>query len=201
MGTTSLQGAQLAAWMDSAGKWFEAGGHNGGKYIAWAMIDDVALLSYDKDPQTGEVTFYNDLSGKHVLSDAKQNLVFTAETALHCGFSDGTAGSTEELAKLLDLPKWHELTDYGRRIAADWKRTCETAQREIPLLIERMGYAGRGQRDAQVVLGKRIQILQDLIRWVDRCPNVALQMLPEKPVLERQLEEARKEMADMKRQR
>lgn len=195
-GTRSLQGRQLEKWIEIAGEWFEAGGRS--RYVAAAMIEDQAELSYDKDPVTGDVIFYPDLSGQYVLSRKGENLVFTAETALDCGFSDGTASTEAELAKLLNLPKWHELTDYGRRLADEWKRTCEQAEREIPILLDRVN-RDNPALDRQANLGRRIQTLEDLVRWLDRCPNIAEGMLPERAVLLRQIEELRRQLAEMRR--
>ena len=169
------------------------------RWIALSMKNNHYECSYDKDPETGEVTFYGDLSGKYVLSDANSNLCFNASNALHCGFSDGTADTTEQLAKLLNLPKWNEIDDYGRRIAKDWQRICDEAKAEIPLAAARYDYKDMGSGDPMVIIGTRIQIIEDLIRWWNRCPNVAQQMLPPKEELERDVVQLRKTLADMKR--
>ena len=171
------------------------------KYVALAMKLNQYMCSYDKDPVTGEVTFYGDLSGQYILSDDKSNLCFNASTALHCGFSDGTADTPEELAKLLNLPKWNEVDDYGRKIAKEWQRTCELAQQEIPLALARYGYKNRGSGDAVVVLGTQVQIIEELIGWWNRCYNVcAMSGLPPKEELERELAELKKQLADIRRQ-
>jgi hypothetical protein len=169
------------------------------RWIALSMKNNHYLCSYDKDPVTGEVTFYGDLSGQYVLSDANSNLCFNASNALHCGFSDGTADTPEQLAKLLNLPKWNEIDDYGRRLAKEWQRICEEAKTEIPLAAARYRYKNVGSGDAMVVLGTRIQIIEDLIRWWNRCHNVAQQMLPSKDDLEREVVELKKQLADIKR--
>lgn len=59
-------------------------------------------LSYDIDESTGEVTFYQTVSGKHILNDGNDILTLTAESAEECGFSSGTAGTIEELQVLLE---------------------------------------------------------------------------------------------------
>jgi hypothetical protein len=194
-GTTSAKGEELEAWLRDAGRYMEEGGRS--PYIAWAMIDDQALLSYDKDPVTGEVVWHNDLSGEFDLSDEKDNLVFNASTALACKFSNGTANTIDDLAALMHLGKWRELSDYGRKIAEEWQRTCKKAQEEIPLLIGRMQY--KGGDDAKSALGAQINILRELIKWWDRCPNVAMMSLPPKDELERRLEELQKRMADIRK--
>ena len=199
-GTTALKGKQLEYWMNAAGEWMEDGGHS--KYLAHAMIHAPSKVSYNKDPETGKVTWYDDLSGEVVLSDGKSNLVFTSTTATKCGFADGVADTEEELATVLNLPKWHEIDNHGRRMAKDWQETVKRAEHEIPLLWNRLSYAGTGSGDLVEILGKRIQIYEKLIRWHDRCPNVALMtgLLP-KDRLEREVKELRKQLADIKKAR
>ncbi len=189
------KGKELDEWLKRAGDWMEQGGRS--PYIAEAMIDEAKLLSYDKDPVTGKVTFYGDLSGAHVLSGPDENLVFTATSAVDCGFADGIADNEAELAKLLDLPEWNEISDYGRKIAKDWYATVDKANGEVQRLMNRLQYAGTGSGDPAVMIGKRIQILQDILRWADRCPN-CLQGL-QREDLEREIRELRKELADMKK--
>ncbi len=199
-GTTALSGKELRDWQRRAGDWMEAGSRS--RYIAEAMIHSPNLLSYDKDDVTGEVTFYNDLSGKTILSRSGENLVFTASTALDRGFSDGTARNEQELAELLDLPEWYETSDYGRRIAANWQKNVETAQRELVLLVNRLSYAGTGSGDPVEILGTRIKIYEKFVRWHDRCPNCAqFGGLPPKEQIKREIQVMRKELADLKRRK
>ncbi len=197
-GTKSWSGDELELWMTNAGEWMESGGRS--RYIAEAMIHSPNLLSYDKDADTGEVTFYNDLSGEHILSRDGENLVFTASDALACGFSDGTANNEKELAELLDLGEWNEISDYGRRIAKDWQDLVERAQRELRLLEQRLSYAGTGSGDPVEILGNRIKIYEKFIRWKDRCPPCTMGM-PPKETLQREIAEMRRELAKLKKRR
>ena len=73
--------------------------------FAGPMVIVARQLSYDIDSETGEITYYDDLTGKHPLSDGTsvEVLALTANNALDCGLSDGTADTREELAALLDL--------------------------------------------------------------------------------------------------
>jgi len=191
----SLKGEELQKWLRAAGDWMESGGRS--RYIAEAMIDDVKLLSYDKDPVTGEVTWHNDLSGEHVLSDEKTNLVFTASTAMDSGFADGIADTPEQLAKLLNMPKWREKDDYGRKIAKEWLPLVDRAKQELPLRGARLQYKGMAE-GGRAQLGARIRIIRDVIHWWDLCPNVCLLMgVPPKEVLERELEELQRALARM----
>ena len=198
-GGVALQGEELRKWLDSGGRWMQSGGRS--PCIAWAMIDDTVCLSYDKDPTTGEVTWHCDLSGEFVLSDQKTNLTFTSSNAVHSGFADGIADTEEDLAQLLNLPKWVELGN-GRKIAETWLKTVDQAKYEIPLLVERLDYKSTGLLDDQARLGTQIQIFNKLLNWWDRAPNVCfLSGVPPKDELERILAEMKKSMSDMKRAR
>jgi len=197
-GTKSWSGDELELWLKNAGDWMESGGRS--RYIAEAMIHNSKLLSYDKDADTGEVTFYNDLSGETILSRTSENLVFTASNALDCGFSDGTASNEQELAELLDLGEWYEISDYGRRIAKDWQDLVKRGQRELRLLQERLSYAGTGSGDPVEILGNRIKIYEKFLRWKDRCPPCTMGM-PPKENIKRQISEMRRELANLKKRR
>lgn len=169
------------------------------EHIARAMKLNKYMCSYDKDPETGEVTFYGDLSGEYVLSDSESNLCFNSSNALDCGFSDGTADTGEDLAKLLDLPRWNEKSDYGRRIAAKWQRTCKEAKGEIPRLLTRLNY-WKSAGDYEERIGGLIQIYSELIRWCERAELVTLfEFGLDKNELENQVEQLRKELADYRR--
>jgi hypothetical protein len=175
--------------------------HGYSEHIARAMKFNHHMCTYDKDPKTGKVTWYGDLSGEFKLSDANSNLCFNSSNALHSGFSKGTADTVEELARLLDLKKWHEVSDHGRKIAKQWQETSERAKEEIQRLAARLEYWKIGGGNPEEILGARISILKKLIRWWDRAPNVAQMMLPEKWQLERELAELMKQMADMQKNR
>ena len=197
-GTKSWSGDELELWLTNAGDWMESGGRS--RYIAEAMIHNPKLLSYDKDADTGEVTFYNDLSGETILSRTSENLVFTASNALDCGFSDGTADNEQELAELLDLGEWNEISDYGRRIAKDWQDTVKKANRELRLLEQRLSYAGTGSGDPVEILGTRIKIYEKFMRWQDRCPPCTMGM-PPRETIQREITEMRRELARLKKRR
>ena len=203
-GQKAWTGEKLERWQTLAGDWMEASGRS--RYIAEAMIHSPNLLSYDKDSDTGNVTFYNDLSGETILSRAGENLVFTASNALECGFSDGTADNEQELAEVMEVGTWHETSDYGRRIADDLQNLVKRAEREIPLLQQRLAYAGTGSGDPVEILGKRIKIFEKLSRWKDRCLPcteglIAGATVQPKEVLQREIAEMRRELAKLKKRR
>ena len=168
------------------------------EHIARSMKLTRYMCSYDKDLETGEVTWYGDLSGEFDLSDDSHNLTFTSSNALHCGFSKGTADTEEELAKLLDLPKWHEMSTYGREIAKEWQDLVKQCKEQVPRLLRERALAGNAASQRERI-GKLIQIDKKLIRWIERCPwPCRLMGLPEKEVFEREIEELRRQLARLR---
>lgn len=200
-GGVSAKGVELAAWLDRCSEVVQSAGRS--PYVVRAMIHAPLLCSYDRDEETGKVTVYDTLQGEFDLSDEVNNLTLNASNALHCGYSQGTADTEEELAKVMQLPEWKEAADgVGRRIHEEWQRTVKQAQQEVPKLIQRLNYKGTGSGDPAVILGTRIQIVQELLRWYDRCyPVVVYEAgLPQdKAPLERQLEEMRRQLGQMRR--
>jgi len=191
-GTTALKGAEMEAWIKTLGDWMEEGGRN--RLIAGAMVHAPLQLSYDKDPQTGEVTFYGDLSGEYILSRSGENLTFNSSNAVHSGFADGVADTYEQMAKLLDLPEWHEKSDYGRQVFEDWQDTVEKANEELPRLIAEFNNS-TGVADGQRVLGKRLQVLKRMISWRRRAAVLCDQRgIPPTPQLERMIVETRRDL-------
>ena len=114
------------------------------------------MLSYTKDPESGEVEWFDDLSGNVVLARPGENLTFNSSNAARSGFSQGTADNLEELAELMGLPYWYETNDYGRKIAKNWTTTYKRLTTEVPLVIARLGFQGTGSGDRRVVIGKQI---------------------------------------------
>jgi hypothetical protein len=187
----ALDGEELERWIRNAGRWMESGGRS--PLIAEAMIIAERELSFTRDPETGRVTFYNNLSGERVLVGKGENLTLTAHDAVACGFANGIANTTGELARLLDLPKWHEVSDYGRRIHEEWTSTVDRAEDEVRRLMAELG---RG-----VTLQRQLAITREFIRWLDRAPNVMRYQfgVGSKEALERQERDLRRQIAAERR--
>jgi hypothetical protein len=195
-GNAAVQGDTQERWTQKFVDLVTSRGYS--EHIGRAMTASRYMCSYDKNEDTGEVTFYGDLSGEYILSDDKSNLCFNSSNALHCGFSKGTADTEEELAALLQLPKWREVDDYGRRIAEDWQATIERADREIPRLIRDRQLKNTAGTTVQR-LGTLIQVNKKLIRWIEIAPMYCLTRLQPKEVLEQEIEQWRRELANLNR--
>lgn len=174
------------------GQWFEEGGRPA--IIAHSMILAESELSYDRDPETGVVTWYPNLSGQYILSRDGENLVFNASNAAHSKFAQGIADTTDDLAKLLNFPEWREVNDAGRRIHQNWIRTVEQAQEQIRRAQFR--YENPVGRDQIEVLGYQLRQLEEILRGYERLGTPRENLAG----IDRQMKEIRKRIADLRRQ-
>ena len=184
-GTKAAEGAQLAAWVKDFGDVAEAGGRS--RIPAECMVTRTKMASYDKDPETGKVTWYPDMRGEHNISNDAQVLTLNADNALDSNYIDGIANTEEELAVLLDLEEWYEITDQGRKIHESWHRLCERCKKDVM----------RIQRDLQLRPERRIALLEELLVWWDRCePMMMWELRPlglPKDELRRMIERERRQ--------
>lgn len=197
-GAESIKGAQLEAWLQKIFEVCEGGGRWG--HVCRCMVYAEYELSYDFDPETGKVTWYDNMNGKYPLSDKKDNLSMNATDAVRSRFAQGRANTEYELFEAMQLEEGtYVVSDVGKKIANDWKRTQEQAHYEVPRLA-------REVQDPTVVgdpvtrLGARIQALKKIIAWWDRAPNVMMEMqAPPKERLQEQLKQLQKQLADAQR--
>ncbi|MFG0282996.1 MAG: hypothetical protein ACF8R7_01115 [Phycisphaerales bacterium JB039] len=169
------------------------GGYDPQIMLAMQVTDDLreggAPLSYDKDPATGNVTFYQNTEGEHVLNTEDRILTFTSKTAEACGFSKGTADTLDQLAEAMGLTEvvwvgeWVDGVDYPvcraeqymrdfrdrtARDAANLGQYFTTYQQAIAIAQatpreDRGAFVGRARRE-----------LNKIVKMVDNNPNMAL---------------------------
>lgn len=205
-GTTAAKGESLAGWLDLAGRVAKEGGRN--PHLAKCMIKVELELSYDIPEGGGpkDAIFREDTKGKYILDRADTMLTLNAAQALACGFSDGTADTVEELAKVMGLPMWKEVNETGRKIYRDWQKLLKEGTEEVTLLLNQYEYKGTSSGDPEKIIGNRIRIITEIIRWTNRCWSCTFEAagaLPEQiiPQLERELENLRQQLAEIKRQK
>ncbi len=187
--------AELAQWAIVAGEWMEAGGRFG--HIGPVMVEQELSLSYDKDPQTGEIRWYTTLEGAHDLSRPGENLTFNSSAAIACGFAQGIADNEDELGKALGLPYWYETNDVGRTISEEWTETADRCLKESELIIARLGFQTGADRRA--TLGKQLKNLQALRSWCIRAPEAMLWGPGiRKSDIEAQIDEVRRRLRDLR---
>jgi hypothetical protein len=200
------KGESLAAWLELAGEVAKEGGRD--PHMAKCMIVKDLVCSYDIPEGGGpkDARFRPDTKGQFLLDGDDTMLSFTAETALACGFSDGTADSTAELAKLMGLREWKEFNDSGRKIYRDWQSLLERGTNEMATLWVQFQYKGDSDPDPIATLGVKIRIVKDLIRWHEKCWSCALAAtfekgvgIPPKEYLEQLLKELEKALSDLRR--
>lgn len=165
--------------------------------IGRAMAHRAALLSYDKDPETGEVTFYDTLEGKFVLSNAEQNLNFNAPEAAHCGFSGGTADSRERLLELMGVnPATVEWSNAGEKLHEKWMKTCARCTEECFDISREMRNGGQATGTAEAVLRAQIKGIDKLIEWWKKAPEMMRYELrvPEVDELTRRRDDLREQL-------
>ena len=185
-GQTAISGGELNAWLEKFSEVADIGGRD--PIIARCMVTRTAMASYDKDEDTGKVTIYPDMRGEFNLSDENNVLTLNVDNAIDCGYADGVADTTDELAVLLDLPEWHEVNDSGRKIHERWQRNVKQCRERIPRLQAEL------QRNPE----KAITLLKELLGWYSRCyPVLVYEMgLPPDPdPIRRQIEELRRQRA------
>jgi membrane-bound ClpP family serine protease len=168
-GHESIQGAQLEAWLRRIAEISEAGGRNG--HIAKCMVYSPLVVSYTRDPKTGKVTFFEDGSGEKMLSDEKDNLTLTADQALDCGFSQGTANTQEELFEKMQLkPGTFVVNEEGRKIGQTWEKTLANAEKQRRVIMQDWDLAGDGVKG----LAKRIELCKKMQDVWNRAEPVAM---------------------------
>jgi len=188
----ALEGYALLQWLDAARDIFEQTEYS--PHIAQAMVKHDYYLTADREVlPSGEIriTWYEDDSGEFQLSRPNENLVLTASEALKFGVSLGTADNNAEMAEVLNLDGWVEVSDDGRKIMEKWIRTFEAGKKEIRALRMKLSLLGGSQSD----LGQRVAVLRELIKWCKRLgPQVSRMQGLDQAALERELKTLLRQM-------
>ncbi|MCW5765254.1 MAG: hypothetical protein KIT68_04695 [Phycisphaeraceae bacterium] len=137
--------------------------------------------------EDGNVTWFQDLSGKHVLNDGKTILTFNAKDAVRFKFAKGIAATKEDLVKVMGLNEveWagKEASDFLDRNMRESDRTQKRIT-ELQTKYQLALNAARQLQDRQLrgqEIGKARQALNEMKRWINVNPNFALMtgMTPE----------------------
>jgi hypothetical protein len=199
-GRDSVYGEQLDKFRDELGDIVEKNGRPRSVFLAMVLSKDV--LTYTKDPVTGKPTFHDKITGlpgEVVLSDDKDNLTFNASNALDSGFSKGTADTGAELAPFLGLTEWYEISDYGVKMAAAWKKLYEECEKDFELQQQRMNIPRAGGAVDEITV--QIQILEKILAWNKRCkPCIEGKIGPQGvESIEKQLKDLRKQLGELRK--
>lgn len=192
----AVNGPELEAWLARGARMGKSAGYD----PAWirAMIDREQECSATRVVlPNGEVkvTWYADsTSGEDVINRKGEVLTFQASDALKWRISLGTADTTEELAPLLGVTKWVEISDKGRKIMGDWLALNKRADKEVPKLIRDLNSSDPASRAG---LSTQARVLKELINWSNRLGDAAMYFGLDKPALERNLRDVLKRLRDM----
>ena len=171
-GDKSAQGKELEAWIERVGDVSEGAGRN--RQVGRCMVYSPLVVSYTKDKKTGKVTFFDNDSGEHMLSDDKDNLTFTEDVALDCGFSQGTADTEEELFKIMQLkPNSYVVNSVGKKVGDTWDKTISDSKKAKSRLLTEWEIKGASQGEA-VQIANRIKLLDEMLRIWEKCEPVAM---------------------------
>jgi hypothetical protein len=141
-------------------------------YLAAPMVLSGKWLSYDKDPITGDFTYYYTDEGEFPVSSG-DGLTLAAKQALDAGLSDGIANTEEELLALLHLED-AEINRYGEELFHDWEKAfeqfTETKEELMSLFIN-----GDPRADTQKkLLNSRIKAGERILKWAKTLGEIAL---------------------------
>lgn len=196
----AISGRELQSWLDLAAEVAADSGRDANMALCMIQKDRESSVDIPEGGGPKDAVWRNDAKGQIVVDSKDTMLCFNASNALAVGVSDGTADTTTELARLLDLPEWKELTDVGRRMHANHQRNIKLSETELPKLMARFEFKGEGSGDPAVVMGSRIQVLEELIRWWDRCAECCMMRgLPPKDELKFMIDQIRQQLGQMRR--
>jgi hypothetical protein len=122
-------------------------------------------LSCDID-EYGRVTWYDDLSGEHVVSTDTRILTFNAIDAEKYGLSRGTADTKDELAALLQAGEWVEVGQDAEAHMVEFRENVARAQVEIGEAFQKLQIALEAGE-----FGRARRYLGELRSWARRAPS------------------------------
>jgi hypothetical protein len=188
-----MKGRDLEEVVHAMEKVSAKGGYKKEIMLAMQVTDDLrpggAPLSYDKDPVTGAVNFYQNTDGDYILNTKDRILTFTSETAEHCGFSKGTADTLDELAEAMGMTEvewvgdWVSGVDYPvsraeramREFRDKTERDANNLRQYFTLYQQAVQIASSTPReDRGAFVGRARRELNKIVKMVDNNPNMAL---------------------------
>ena len=197
-GAKAVTGPELEYFIEQVSDFVTSAGYD--PIMVKKMIKPDGWLSADVEVMpNGErkVTWYDNQNGEFLVSRDGEILTLTASQAEFFGISLGTADTPEELAELLNLKGWVEVSDAGRKIMKEWKHAVERLEIELPRLY-------REYANPASTIDDRIRVCRKLLEWVKKYPELvedAYQMPDGSglPLNERSLERLIKQLSRAKR--
>jgi hypothetical protein len=196
-GGDSPYGGALEKFREELGAAIEKNGRP--RAVFEAMVLAKPVLTYTKDPATGKVTFHGRRTGapgEVVLSDEKDTLAFNAGNSLDCGFSKGTADTGAELAPLLGLKEWHEVSDFGVKLATASGMVFEACEKDFERL--QLLIAGANADESSAGRAALARAMEKVLAWDTVCPPCISGRMGDSGVeqVRRALEDLRAQLAE-----
>jgi hypothetical protein len=141
-------------------------------YLAAPMFLLDVWLSYDKDPLTGEITYYPSDEGAHILSEGK-NLTLSARQALDAELCDGIADNEEELLALLKL-EGTTINRHGEELYKNWEKTIKEFKDSIEEVYNQYMNGDPRATTQKRLINSQIKAGEQLLKWSEKLGEVAL---------------------------
>ncbi len=171
-GDKSAQGKELEAWIERVGDVSADAGRN--RQVGRCMVYSPLVVSYTKDPKSGKVTYFDNDSGEVMLSDDKDNLTFTEDVALACGFSQGTADTEAELFNIMQLkPNSYVVNPNGKKVGDAWEKTVTDSKKASSRLMTEWEIKGSSQGQIAQIQARK-KLLDEMLRIWEKCEPVAM---------------------------
>jgi hypothetical protein len=159
-------------------------------------------LSATIDKNTGEVTWFQDTSGEHILNRPGQIFTFTANDAVKFKFAKGIASTREELAKVMGLNEVEWAGEEASRFIDENMRTTDRTDkrwqlkyREFNLNLE-MAAGATDRTDRGKFAGRALSALRELRQMFASNPNFGLMYGPNEEWFREQEEAIRRFLRD-----
>ena len=171
-GDKSAQGKELEAWIARVAEVSEGAGRNA--QVGRCMVYSPLVVSYTKDAKSGKVAFFDNDTGEHMLSDDKDNLTFTEDVALDCGFSQGTADTEEEVFKIMQLKtNSYVVNPLGKKVGDAWEKTIADSTKARARILTEWDIKGASQGEVGQI-SERLKLLDEMLRIWEKCEPVAM---------------------------
>jgi hypothetical protein len=143
-------------------------------YLAACMFRLHRWLTYDKDPITGEITYYDTVGGEGEFQlSTGNNITLSANQAFDAGLSDGIANTEDELLALLHLED-AEINRHGEELFHSWKKSVQEFKDTINEVYVLFQYGDQRANTEKKMINSQIKAGEKLLKWSKKLGEVAL---------------------------
>jgi len=141
-------------------------------FLAAPMVLSGVWLSYDKDPITGDFTYYDSDDGEFPVSSGN-GLTLYANQALDAGLCDGIANTEEELLVLLNL-EGAEINRHGEELFQSWEKEFQQFTDVIEDLLILFYNGDPKSTTEKKRINSQIKAAEKILKWAKTLGEVAL---------------------------